>query len=159
MWIIILLGGSLYLNWFVSYSPTHPQGRELHHNVTGGVILSDQSLVLQSVTKEFSGDYTCQATNTEGRSSSNAVTLRVRCKYIGNTFVSIELKFPSVGLGKWMGGVFMSSTNRLTILDQFSLFWRISYFSSSPNWISFSQTPPCAPTNRVKLWVPWNTKP
>ena len=68
--------------------------------------------MLQSVTKEFSGDYTCQATNTEGRSSSNAVTLRVRCKYIGNTFVSIELKVPSVGLGKWLGGVFISSTDR-----------------------------------------------
>lgn len=52
----------------------------MHHNVTAGIILSDQSLVLQSVTKAVSGDYTCQATNTEGKSTSNGVALRVRCK-------------------------------------------------------------------------------
>lgn len=65
----------------ISHFPSLPaQGHELHHNITGGIILSDQSLVLQSVTKEFAGDYTCQAANTEGKSTSNAVTLRVRCK-------------------------------------------------------------------------------
>lgn len=58
-----------------------PQGVELHHNVTAGVILSDQSLVLQSVTKSLAGDYTCLAANTEGRGTSNPVTLRVRCKH------------------------------------------------------------------------------
>lgn len=56
------------------------QGVELHHNVTAGVILSDQSLVLQSVTKSLAGDYTCLAANTEGRGTSNPVTLRVRCE-------------------------------------------------------------------------------
>lgn len=58
-----------------------PQGVELHHNVTAGIILSDQSLVLQSVTKSLAGDYTCLAVNTEGRGSSNPVSLRVRCEY------------------------------------------------------------------------------
>ncbi|XP_070493801.1 neural cell adhesion molecule 2 [Chironomus tepperi] len=59
------------LSWF-------HDGVELHHNVTAGVILSDQSLVLQSVTKSLAGDYTCLAANTEGRGTSNPVTLRVR---------------------------------------------------------------------------------
>lgn len=58
------------------------QGNELHHNVTAGVILSDQSLVLQSVTRALAGDYTCLAANPEGKGTSNPVTLRVRCKSI-----------------------------------------------------------------------------
>lgn len=66
-----------------SLSPN--QGHELHHNIAGGIILSDQSLVLQSVTKKFAGDYTCLAVNVEGRSESNAVTLRVRCECLKGT--------------------------------------------------------------------------
>ncbi|XP_031624769.1 neural cell adhesion molecule 2 isoform X1 [Contarinia nasturtii] len=53
-------------------------GVELHHNVTAGIILTDQSLVLQSVTRASAGDYTCLAANTEGKGTSNPVTLRVR---------------------------------------------------------------------------------
>ena len=64
-------------SWFI-----HFKGNELHHNVTLGVILSDHSLVLQSVTRDKAGDYTCLAANTEGKGTSNHVTLRVRCKYI-----------------------------------------------------------------------------
>ncbi|XP_066995324.2 neural cell adhesion molecule 2 [Anabrus simplex] len=52
-------------------------GREMHHNVTAGVILSDQSLVLQGVTRHSAGDYTCLAANPEGKGTSNPVTLRV----------------------------------------------------------------------------------
>lgn len=57
------------------------QGQELHHNVTGGVILSDHSLVLQGVTRHTAGDFTCLAANTEGKGTSNPVTLRVMCEY------------------------------------------------------------------------------
>ena len=42
--------------------------------------MSDQSLVLQSVTRATGGAYTCMATNVEGKSNSNAVQLVVRCK-------------------------------------------------------------------------------
>ncbi|XP_069683124.1 neural cell adhesion molecule 2 [Periplaneta americana] len=52
-------------------------GNEIHHNVTAGVILSDHSLVLQGVTRHTAGDYTCLAANTEGKGTSNPVTLRV----------------------------------------------------------------------------------
>ncbi|XP_063231784.1 protein turtle homolog A-like [Bacillus rossius redtenbacheri] len=52
-------------------------GREMHHNVSAGVILSDQSLVLQGVTKHSAGEYTCLAANIEGKGSSNPVMLRV----------------------------------------------------------------------------------
>ncbi|XP_030370530.1 protein turtle homolog A [Scaptodrosophila lebanonensis] len=53
-------------------------GKELQHNISAGVILSDQSLVLQSVSRASAGDYTCQAVNSEGRGPSNPVTLRIR---------------------------------------------------------------------------------
>lgn len=58
------------------------QGIELNHNVNAGVILTDHSLVLQSVTRAAAGDYTCLAANTEGKGTSNPVTLRIRCKFI-----------------------------------------------------------------------------
>ncbi|XP_039283060.1 hemicentin-1 isoform X2 [Nilaparvata lugens] len=52
-------------------------GEEIHHNVTAGIILSDHSLVLQGVTRHTAGDFTCLAANTEGKGTSNPVTLRV----------------------------------------------------------------------------------
>lgn len=52
-------------------------GQEIHHNVTSGVILSDHSLVLQGVTRHTAGEFTCLAANTEGKGTSNPVTLRV----------------------------------------------------------------------------------
>lgn len=58
------------------------QGVELHQNVTAGIILTDQSLVVQTVTRASAGDYTCLAANTEGKVTSNPVTLRVRCKCV-----------------------------------------------------------------------------
>lgn len=64
-----------------THSYTKKQGVELHQNVTAGIILTDQSLVLQSVTRKSAGDYHCLAANTEGKGTSNPVTLRVRCKY------------------------------------------------------------------------------
>ncbi|KRT84413.1 Fibronectin domain-containing protein, partial [Oryctes borbonicus] len=51
---------------------------EMHHNVSAGVILSDHSLVLQSVTRATAGEFTCVATNVEGKGASNPVTLTVR---------------------------------------------------------------------------------
>ncbi|KAG8228133.1 hypothetical protein J437_LFUL000135 [Ladona fulva] len=56
------------------------EGKEMFHNVSAGVILSDQSLVLQGVTRNSAGDYTCLAANSEGKGSSNPVTLRVMCE-------------------------------------------------------------------------------
>ncbi|XP_023158582.1 protein turtle homolog A [Ceratitis capitata] len=52
--------------------------KELHHNISAGIILSDQSLVLQSVSRASAGDYTCLAVNSEGRGASNPVSLRIR---------------------------------------------------------------------------------
>ncbi|GLV36530.1 sidestep IV [Carabus blaptoides fortunei] len=53
-------------------------GIEIHHNVSAGVILSDHSLVLQTVSRATAGDFTCLAANTEGKGTSNPVKLHVR---------------------------------------------------------------------------------
>ncbi|CAL4064614.1 unnamed protein product, partial [Meganyctiphanes norvegica] len=71
------------VKWFLN-------GEVLMHNQSAGVIQINQSLVLQRVTRIFSGIYTCQATNIEGTGDSNAVKLNVKflpvC-YSGQKFV------------------------------------------------------------------------
>lgn len=56
------------------------EDRELHTNTTNGIIVSNQSLVLQKVQRSSRGKYTCFATNSEGTGESNDVFLRVQCK-------------------------------------------------------------------------------
>ncbi|CAB0029229.1 unnamed protein product [Trichogramma brassicae] len=58
------------LSWFHG-------NKELRHNASTGVVLSDQSLVLQGISREAAGNYSCVATNSEGRNRSNLVPLRV----------------------------------------------------------------------------------
>ncbi|KAG7164470.1 Nephrin-like 1 [Homarus americanus] len=58
--------------------PVHPQGTELQHNVTAGVIISNQSLVLQRVARTASGNYYCVASNIEGDGQSNPIRLKVK---------------------------------------------------------------------------------
>ncbi|XP_028968200.1 hemicentin-1-like [Galendromus occidentalis] len=53
-------------------------GREVQTNLSAGVIISGQSLVLQKVDRHSRGRYTCHATNGQGPGESNAVTLKVR---------------------------------------------------------------------------------
>nr|XP_045595232.1 nephrin-like [Procambarus clarkii] len=53
-------------------------GRELSHNVTAGVIKSNQSLVLQRVNRGSTGEYSCSASNLEGSGDSNSVQLSVK---------------------------------------------------------------------------------
>lgn len=54
------------------------EGRDLASNASAGIIVSNQSLVLQKVDRRGRGRYTCTATNGEGIGESNAVNLRVR---------------------------------------------------------------------------------
>ena len=56
------------------------QGIRLHPNPTAGIVVSDHSLVLQGITRKSAGNYTCQAANTEGPSTSNIVHLEVMCE-------------------------------------------------------------------------------
>ncbi|XP_069941760.1 nephrin-like [Cherax quadricarinatus] len=54
------------------------EGQELHHNVSAGIIISNQSLVLQRVTRRASGNYYCFASNIEGDGHSNPILLKVK---------------------------------------------------------------------------------
>lgn len=57
------------------------QGVVLTHNASARVIRSNQSLVLQRVTRHSAGNYSCSAINAEGETVSNQLELRVKCKY------------------------------------------------------------------------------
>lgn len=52
-------------------------GQQLKQNTMGGIIMSTQSLVLQKVSRESIGDYTCEAINSEGSGLSNPVPLHI----------------------------------------------------------------------------------
>ncbi|CAH0400438.1 unnamed protein product [Chilo suppressalis] len=52
--------------------------RPVTQNMTSGIILSTRSLVLQKVTREEAGGYSCKATNVRGETSSAIVKLRVQ---------------------------------------------------------------------------------
>ncbi|XP_063831610.1 hemicentin-1 [Ostrinia nubilalis] len=77
-------GDDVYFECTVKANPkTHRlvwfhDNNEIFHNEGAGIILSAQSLVLQSVTRAAAGDYTCMAANSEGKGTSNPVTLLVR---------------------------------------------------------------------------------
>lgn len=51
------------------------------HNVSAGVVLSTQSLVMQGVTRAHAGHYVCRAANDQGETASQPVRLRVKCEY------------------------------------------------------------------------------
>lgn len=56
------------------------QENPLIHSIHAGIIISNQSLVLQNVKRQQSGIYTCLAHNIEGDGVSNPVTLNIRCE-------------------------------------------------------------------------------
>ncbi|XP_071035295.1 protein turtle homolog B isoform X1 [Parasteatoda tepidariorum] len=54
------------------------EDRELHTNKSAGIIVSNQSLVLQSVKRSNRGKYTCTADNSEGKGESAPLYLKVQ---------------------------------------------------------------------------------
>ncbi|XP_045111963.1 hemicentin-1-like isoform X1 [Portunus trituberculatus] len=54
------------------------QGEELVHNVSAGVIVGDATLALQAVKRHRSGRYECEASNVEGDSRSNDVSINIK---------------------------------------------------------------------------------
>lgn len=65
------------------------QGAVLMQNTTARIVFTSQSLVLQSIGRENAGNYTCNASNDRGNTTSSSVMLRVQCTYslqFSNTF-------------------------------------------------------------------------
>ena len=56
------------------------QGNKVQHNVSAGVIISNQTLVLQKLTRKQAGNYTCIGSNTEGDGESQSLDLLIRCE-------------------------------------------------------------------------------
>ncbi|KAL3285807.1 hypothetical protein HHI36_000329 [Cryptolaemus montrouzieri] len=59
-------------------TPYNDKGVLVTQNMSSGIIISTHSLVLQSVTRRQSGEYSCVASNSRGERSSKPVHLRVR---------------------------------------------------------------------------------
>lgn len=55
-------------------------GRDLRQDVRNGVIMGNQSLVLQSLNRNATGHYQCLATNEEGTATSNQLRLDIKYK-------------------------------------------------------------------------------
>ncbi|XP_050319373.1 neural cell adhesion molecule 1-B isoform X3 [Bactrocera neohumeralis] len=81
--------------YFECHVQSNPQWRKLlwlhnnihlEHNTSARVIRSNQSLVLQKITKHYAGNYACSAINDEGETVSNQLPLRVKytpvCKHL-----------------------------------------------------------------------------
>ncbi|KAG1682145.1 Cell adhesion molecule 1 [Nymphon striatum] len=52
--------------------------RDLNNDPKQGIIISNQSLVIQSISRKHNGVYRCAASNIEGREQSNAVLITVK---------------------------------------------------------------------------------
>lgn len=77
----------LYLLLFVQFF--FVQDQLVSQNMSSGVFISTKSLVLQKVTKLDGGLYTCRAANDMGETSSQAVYLRVQCRWIVKSHIML----------------------------------------------------------------------
>lgn len=99
-------GNDVYFECLIRSSPLsyevrwNFEGREVQTNTSAGVIVSNQSLVLQKVRRQQRGKYTCSATNSEGDGESNIVHLRIQfspiCKPGWYSFFFSLLFFPKI---------------------------------------------------------------
>lgn len=77
-------GGDVYFDCRIDAQPPPTKvmwqfnNEPLTQNPSGGIILTNQSLVLQSIERSRTGSYTCQAANSIGKGSSQEIFLDVK---------------------------------------------------------------------------------
>ncbi|GIX66754.1 uncharacterized protein CEXT_258651 [Caerostris extrusa] len=92
---------NIHANPWVTEISWYFKGQELRTNTSAGIVISNQSLVLQKVQRTNRGLYYCMATNAEGTGRSNEVFLRIRyapeCKPNQKKIYGVAL-FETVGV-------------------------------------------------------------
>lgn len=77
-------GTDVYLECRIQANPPIKKIEWYHNNKplhsSRGIIITNQSLVLQSISKQTHGQYMCRAANTQGSVSSNDLYLDIKCK-------------------------------------------------------------------------------
>ena len=69
------------------------------HDKSNGIIISGSSLVLQGVTRKHGGKYSCVASNIEGDTQSNILSLKVMCKYFSTLKITQKFSVEYVNFG------------------------------------------------------------
>lgn len=64
----------------------------LKHNKTSGIIVVNQTLVLQNLRENQAGAYKCVGENTEGTAESNVLELKIKCESSGYFWFSTKTK-------------------------------------------------------------------
>ena len=62
------------------------KGQQLISNRSEGIIIANQSLVLQNIKRKSSGHYQCSGRNEVGIGLSNELFIRVQCKFVSLSF-------------------------------------------------------------------------
>ena len=79
-------GGDVYFDCNIRANPWVNEvgwifeDKPLHGNRSFGIIISNQSLVLQKVRKQHRGSYQCVGSNSEGEGRSEEIHLDVQCE-------------------------------------------------------------------------------
>lgn len=78
-------GTDVYLECRIEANPPIKKIEWYHNNKplhsSRGIIITNQSLVLQSISKQTHGQYMCRAGNSQGSVSSNDLYLDIKCKF------------------------------------------------------------------------------
>lgn len=84
----LVKGTDVYLECRIQANPPIKKIEWYHNNKplhsSRGIIITNQSLVLQSISKHTHGQYMCRAANVQGSVSSNDLYLDIKCKLIVN---------------------------------------------------------------------------
>ena len=78
-------GTDVYLECRIEANPPIKKIEWYHNNKplhsSRGIIITNQSLVLQSISKQTHGQYMCRAGNSQGSVSSNDLYLDIKCEF------------------------------------------------------------------------------